>query len=258
MTNNRETYYYDEDFYAFAGHKQKPDDHMVKRISGTVSKVPAEVQSILELGCGNGEVTNLLSDKFNIVGIDISMDRLRHVNAKKVKASIAQVPFKNSLFDLILCVSVLEHLSDDIFRAAIKEITRLSRKYILITIPDDENMNLKLVRCPECNAVFHTHGHFQSFSGERVKKLFPNFKLISLSTVAKVKARVYSPLLLKLRQYIFNCWFYSEELLCPICHNTKFSKPPYIVFRMVSLINAIFHPLKKLQSGYLVALFLKS
>ena len=43
---------------------------------------------------------------------------------------IENLPFEDNSFDLVLCCEVLEHLPDDIYQDALKEIQRVSNEYI--------------------------------------------------------------------------------------------------------------------------------
>lgn len=54
----------------------------------------------------------------------------------KIKhASIYEIPFPNNSFDLVICTEVLEHLETP--SLAIEEVKRVSRRNILISVPNE-------------------------------------------------------------------------------------------------------------------------
>jgi len=77
---------------------------------------------ILDFGCGDGRSWDANDD---VVGIDINLHRLE---VAKEKISVVQcdgrfLPFRSSVFSLLLSDSVLEHISD--YRRALAEIGRV-------------------------------------------------------------------------------------------------------------------------------------
>jgi 2-polyprenyl-3-methyl-5-hydroxy-6-metoxy-1,4-benzoquinol methylase len=81
-------------------------------------------KDILEVGCGIGNLTNLLLRQGKVIATDVNEDYLRavenkypgHPNLKGVLIwDIQQAPFKNfsTPIDTIVCSNVLEHIEDD-------------------------------------------------------------------------------------------------------------------------------------------------
>jgi 2-polyprenyl-3-methyl-5-hydroxy-6-metoxy-1,4-benzoquinol methylase len=105
------------------------------RAEVSAALVPVDVRSILDLGCGDGRITNLLArqDRF-VVGTDISKTALQRVNAYRVLASIDSLPFHSLSFDLVTAFEVLEHLPDDMLRKVLCEIKRVTRRYVIVSV----------------------------------------------------------------------------------------------------------------------------
>ncbi len=91
--------------------------------------------SIIDVGCGDGALIfalhekGLLENAREIVGVDISKDRIRRLttNLPFVKGVVADAlelgQFPDSSFDLVICSQLIEHLENDKF--LISEIRRL-------------------------------------------------------------------------------------------------------------------------------------
>ncbi len=86
----------------------------------------------LEVGKGNGFVTRYLKEKeFDVVTLDIAYD-LR----PDVAGSVLAIPFENDSFDVVACYEVLEHLPYSNFTKALSELSRVSQKHVVLSIPD--------------------------------------------------------------------------------------------------------------------------
>jgi SAM-dependent methyltransferase len=88
--------------------------------------------SILEIGIGNGLVSNYLKQRgYNVTSIDIDF----HLDPEAV-ASVTHIPFANESFDVVACFEVLEHLPYEQFYPSLREIHRVSKKYAVLSLPD--------------------------------------------------------------------------------------------------------------------------
>ncbi len=102
-----------------------------------------KVESILDAGCGEGfTMDKLLKSDVGkkIEGIEYSKDALSF--GKKLfpdlifkQGSIYKLPYKDNSFDLIICTEVVEHL--DTPAKALKEMLRVSKKYLIISAPNE-------------------------------------------------------------------------------------------------------------------------
>ena len=100
---------------------------------------PKDVCSVLDVGCGRGELLYLLKAKgFDVGGCDIDDVCLeksaRFAQVKKANASeLSQVYLEDS-FDLITCLHVLEHTLHPYI--ALQELKKVTRKYLLLAVPN--------------------------------------------------------------------------------------------------------------------------
>jgi 2-polyprenyl-3-methyl-5-hydroxy-6-metoxy-1,4-benzoquinol methylase len=98
-----------------------------------------DAKTVLDAGCGEGFVLSRLSEK-RLVGVDISLGALSVARQNSPGASLAccniyQMPFKSQNFDLVMAMEVLEHLREP--EKAIAEISRLSKRYCLFSVPNE-------------------------------------------------------------------------------------------------------------------------
>jgi ubiquinone/menaquinone biosynthesis C-methylase UbiE len=103
-----------------------------KELLKFLKEIDYHPQVVLDLGCGTGEVEEILYRFFNkIVGIDLSEDMLREANTKRIpnckfeKANILKLPFKNNSFDLVFSFCAFHHLLKNERYSALKEATRV-------------------------------------------------------------------------------------------------------------------------------------
>ena len=97
------------------------------------------VHSILDGGCGEGVVTGRLRAP-RIVGVDLDpkraiLARSSHPEARIAIADVQRLPFARACLDLVIMVEVFEHVGDP--EAALKEVARVSRKYVLASVPNE-------------------------------------------------------------------------------------------------------------------------
>ena len=142
--------------------------------------------SVLDVGCGDG----LLLKKYKkdncdfIVGIDISLKRLKDThavtdNAILVKCDGKNLPFKENKFDLATSTETIEHIPE--FRESLKEMGRVAGKYILITVPNQEEV--RKIICPHCLNEFLLDGHLHTFSAsDFLKREIDGYKVDRIET----------------------------------------------------------------------------
>jgi 2-polyprenyl-3-methyl-5-hydroxy-6-metoxy-1,4-benzoquinol methylase len=148
----------------------------IKRAKEVINLIPDEVNSVLDIGCGNGIVTNMIKKPF-IVGLDFAKIPLTQVKTNAIQASIDRLPIKSKEFDLIILTEVLEHLDDETYIKAIEEIKRLKANHLLITVPYNENVELGLCKCSVCGNLFNASHHYRKFADSWFNKEFSEYDL---------------------------------------------------------------------------------
>ena len=88
-------------------------------------------KTVLEIGIGNKTVTDYLKKQ----GLEVkTLDISEELNPDFV-ADVTKMPLDNDSFDVILCAEILEHLPFENFEKALLELKRVSKKYLVLSLP---------------------------------------------------------------------------------------------------------------------------
>jgi len=134
---------------------------------------------VLDAGAGSG---SLISKIPNALGIDLAPK-----DSKIIKGDITKMPFEDKRFGTVFATEVLEHLSDDILEASLKEIKRVLRPggFFILTVPYNEDIEKNKIECPKCGEKFHKWGHLQSFDENKMKHILEDkgFKIVGIKAL---------------------------------------------------------------------------
>jgi SAM-dependent methyltransferase len=199
----------------------QPD--ILEKLAHFREMIPDGVRTVLDVGCGDGALTNPLAEDYDVTGADLSQTALSHVRTKTVLASATDLPFADGAFDLVLCSQVLEHLEDADYRRALSELRRVASRSVLISVPFQEDLALRTVRCPACRHHHHVWGHLRRFSAE---SLVADVGLPAADTrvFGDLQAPPWPAPLLRLSHAAGG--FYTpdgQSPMCPNCGNTDYS-----------------------------------
>jgi len=99
--------------------------------------------SILDIGCGKGEVTraiNLHRKRSFRIGVEIFASCAKYCKEEKVYddcviSDIRYLPFRKKSFDSILCIEVIEHLEKNDGLQLINDLEEIARRQVIISTP---------------------------------------------------------------------------------------------------------------------------
>lgn len=196
------------------------DDDRFKKI---LELVPDRVYRVLDAGCSTGEFASRLKKKLAgpafIVGVDKSIAALRASDNgfAKVLVKINELSFKDEAFDLVVCAEILEHLGTQVIKEALGAVKKASRKYIIISVPNGENLYFSMCKCYNCGRKFHVNYHQRSFYLNKIKKIFlPEFRLVKYMLGGSERI-YYNNFLLWIKQNIAGVWLHKNSTLCFFC-----------------------------------------
>lgn len=213
------------DFYDDYYEKYRSETHELTvtekaRIEKTIQFIPEDIKTVLEVGCGDGRIINNLIGKYECVcGLDISQKALEKVKTNKVQGSIENLPFPNNSFDLVICSEVIEHLPYNIYNKSLEELERVSKKNIIISVPNNENLKYRMIKCPQCGCIFHRYRHLRSFNEKQLGKLFNTFQIKKIHQIKS--SRKVHPIFLtkasKSLRNLINRTLFFKDVVCPQC-----------------------------------------
>lgn len=135
--------------------------------------------SVLDIGTYFGDflrkVLSQNSDR-EVYGTEINKKR-RDISNRNLKKSIVRIDYRNgslSTFedgstDNIVCTEAIEHIPNH--NLAVRELCRVARKRIIVTVPFNEKISYQL--CIHCHRYTPNSGHLHVFNYGDFSKLIP-------------------------------------------------------------------------------------
>lgn len=146
----------------------------IQRFESIIENIPEDVETILDVGARDNQFKGMLENKgYRAAAVDIAPH-----DADVLKANVVCLPFKDDAFDLITAQEVLEHLDKEELALALRELERVTKKYIIISVPNEEIplgvghkqfFNDKMVKNllrHKCTRIFH-FGNRLAYQGVR-------------------------------------------------------------------------------------------
>jgi len=141
-----------------------------------------EINSILEIGCGGGEILehihSLENLELNLVGVDIDKNIIHQAKNKYSYIDFRcedgyNLSFSDNNFDLVLVLEVLEHVKD--VQLIINEAKRVSKKYLIFSVPREPLWRiLNIFRGAHIFTLGNTPGHINHWGSRQFVKLISN------------------------------------------------------------------------------------
>jgi len=114
---------FEENYWWFKGRKK-----IIETILENQIKNESNLK-ILDIGCGTGATTLVLTKFGTVFGTDYSMSALKYSNHRGLdvlRSSVYELPFSSESFNVITIFDVLEHLEND--QKVLKELKRILKK----------------------------------------------------------------------------------------------------------------------------------
>jgi len=205
-----------------------------ERALKTLAMIPKEVTSVLEVGTGNGLIINKVESCKFAVGLDFSRTALGHVRKERVEGDCAHLPIADNSFDIVIAAEVLEHLADEAMLMSARELIRVTRRFVLVSVPFEENPWETFVRCADCGYAYSPYGHQQYFDRKRIENLIQ----AKDKDVELWGSKRTLPLITLLGQKVFGVYSYRAGSECPRCgsRRLKYSRFSEIFTTFVSIL----------------------
>ncbi|MGC8947528.1 MAG: class I SAM-dependent methyltransferase [Anaerolineae bacterium] len=202
------------DFWAA---RERPTEPNVKRARMALEWLPVEADSVLDLGCGNGIFINQVSGRLG-VGVDRSLAALRYVRVPRCQADARALPFADHSFDVVVAMELIEHLPVPIYPAALAEMARVARCYLLLTVPYREDLTVGHIICPSCGCHFHPSGHVRRFDRPDLERLFSPYGFSPVRIEGIIPREVLRwPRLRRMLARLRGRVGFPQDAVCPQC-----------------------------------------
>jgi 2-polyprenyl-3-methyl-5-hydroxy-6-metoxy-1,4-benzoquinol methylase len=133
----------------------------------------AAPKSILDVGCGEGVLTEQWADKLGsgrIVGIDLDDPKLKAEWDKRRRANLeyrvedaTHLSFADGEFDMATAIEVLEHVPDP--ERTVAEMARVASRWVLVSVPREPLWRgLNMARGAYLKDLGNTPGHINHWS----------------------------------------------------------------------------------------------
>ena len=134
----------------------------------------ADPDSVLDVGCGEGVLTERWAARLapvgRVMGIDLEDPKLRtqwtqhtHPNLEFRAFTPGTLPFGEDEFDLAAAIEVLEHVGDP--EQTLAEMARVARRHLLVSVPREPLWRvLNMTRGAYLRDLGNTPGHVNHFS----------------------------------------------------------------------------------------------
>jgi SAM-dependent methyltransferase len=131
------------DWYASEKYVQPPRLHSYAHQLAHI--IDLQPQNVLEVGVGSGYVEAAL----RALGYDVTTLDIDAANEPKLVGSVTAIPADDDSFDIASCCQVLEHIPFDDVPTAARELRRVARRRVVVSVPDVSRDFEVAVRAPK-------------------------------------------------------------------------------------------------------------
>ena len=167
----------------------------------------------LDFGAGSGDLIEpLLAAGCRVAALEQAPERRAKLEARfreHPKFSGVVGPDSTREFDIVFAAEVMEHVLDEELEPTLRLIGRCLRPrgLLVVTTPNNEDLDLGLCFSPETNTLFHRWQHVRSFTPETLSALWARHGVDALAV----------------HQLEFN-----PQLLAPLADKRRMELPDYL------------------------------
>ncbi|MCL6740396.1 class I SAM-dependent methyltransferase [Sphingomonas sp. RB56-2] len=138
-----------------------------------------QIGTAVDVGCGGGDLMLFLMQRgHDVYGVDQSPVTVEGINDRFAGlghfkgATVGTDRLSDGIADTVFLVEVVEHLDDAALNNSLDEARRLLKPggHLVLTTPNEEDLEASKIQCPNCLAVFHQVQHVRSWSAETLSR----------------------------------------------------------------------------------------
>jgi hypothetical protein len=200
-----------------------------KRTDNLLGLIPEIRGKALDVGARDGHFSKILAKTFIVTALDLEKPSIKHQNVDCVAGDVTNLPFSKNCFDLVFCTEVLEHIPTILLKAACNELERVTRKFLIIGVPFNQDIRVGRSTCYSCWKINPPWGHVNCFDLTRLEKLFNKLTIEKISFVGEIKVATnkLATLLMDLAGNPYGT--YTQKEPCVYCGNSL-KQPPKMNF----------------------------
>ncbi|MDD5036233.1 MAG: class I SAM-dependent methyltransferase, partial [Methylococcaceae bacterium] len=199
----------------------------------------------------------------NVTALDLEKPSIVHKNIQCVQGDITNLEFDDDSFGLVFCAEVLEHIPTRLLDQACSELSRVSKEYLLIGVPYNQDIRVGRTTCYTCGKKNPPWGHVNSFDEKRLASLFPKFEICEISFVCDNVSRT-NAVSAMLMDFAGNPYgTYIQEEPCIHCNNRLIPPPERNILQKIStklafFVDKIQRPFLRKQGNWIHVLYKKA
>lgn len=257
MSFNKE-HFENEEIWNYSEFQKQINKEKYRYIKNTLNF--DSINSIIDIGCGNGNMLfNYVDDCPNLTGADYSKTALNYVNefAKTIYLDLEHPEFGDfEKYDLVMSYDVLEHLRSNALQNAVNLIKAISKKYIVINVPNNEDLELRRIKCSHCHTIYHPYGHINSFDLNKIVELFSNHNIKYITSVSLGPTKPYNNFYLTgFSKYILGNYMNIDTATCPSCNSMITTSKRNFLAKFPNVLNKIIGLTQKKEREELIVIF---
>lgn len=136
---------------------------------------------VLDFGAGDGHLVRLLCERgFCATAYEPSAGRMQNLQealagTERFDGVIGRDA--TSKFDVVIMAEVIEHVLDDELDVTLGRLAELTKSggTLIVTTPNNENLELGMAYCPVSNMLFHRWQHVRSFTETTLPELLRGY-----------------------------------------------------------------------------------
>jgi SAM-dependent methyltransferase len=136
---------------------------------------------IVDFGAGDGYLVRTMCERgLRAAAYEPSAGRMELLKARltDVEGFAGVVGYETQrTFDVVIMSEVIEHILDEELDATLSRVAKLTKPggTLIVTTPNNENLELGMVYCPVSNMLFHRWQHVRSFTVEVLVELLARY-----------------------------------------------------------------------------------